>query len=832
MAASPVHLSLPTWSLFKFPPASLPKIVPPPTSDFTYANPFQIPTGVYNHLLHVAYPLTAALLYSAVVTFLNRINSQRSNQPWAITKTRAFVIAVLAHNIFLAVYSGWTFTGMLQAIKHAWPGLGSHTGGVTGAVDALCKIHGPRGLGNGIMFNSTSNIWSAPNAAINLTPQGIPDNTDLGRMWNEGLGFYGWLFYLSKFYEVVDSLIIVAKGKETSPLQTFHHAGAMLSVWAGIRYMSPPIWLFVFLNSGIHTLMYTYYALTSLGVPIPRWVKQTLTTSQIAQFIIGATYAFAHLFISYSVPTSVPASVASTVASAISAAPSVATSIASSAVTSVASAASAAGIGNILRKVALRAAGEEGLAENIPLYNEKPILSGSGHAVMDKLRGVKEEVKYTTEDRPISCIDTSGQTFAILLNLLYLAPLTYMFVNFWIRSYSKRTSADTRHPTQHSLFGKVTRDAAKGVQRELDENPTPLPEQTEEVVDKARKASERFVTELEKEAVNGADGTEKEMPGTYDGDVQGDKAKKEKTKKQNRDDKGEGEKGDVAKAGKNENQNEEKKSNGDVTNSGKQDRDRSEGNNNNDDDNEESGGPSSQAAPQKKPTDKNNKKKSSDETTKDTKDTKPDEKKKKNNNNNQTNQKKKPSPNNNKPQPQKNNDNDKDKKDNQDAAGADGIDDAAGAGAVTNQADITEKKKEADINNAINDAIGSSDKDKNDEKVQKDDTNDDDQNPSQQQQEQPNGNSKEKEKEKIPETDPNQPTIAKPFNDDDDKKDGGEPTEVQNLLLKRQNSDGEEDEEERRNQGNVNADFDGGSMVMVDNRKDDGKEGEEEKEGS
>ncbi len=153
-------------------------------------------------------------------------------------------------------------------------------------------------------------------------------------------------------------------------------------------------------------------------------VKQLLTTAQIGQFIVGATYAFAHLFITYSVPTSVPASVASTVASAISAAPSVATSIASSAATSVASAASSAGIGNILRKVALRAAGEEGLAENIPLYNDKPILSGSGHAVMDKLRGVKEEVTYTTEDRSVSCIDTSGQAFAIALNLLYLAPLT------------------------------------------------------------------------------------------------------------------------------------------------------------------------------------------------------------------------------------------------------------------------------------------------------------------------------------------------------------------------------------------------------------------------
>ena len=77
----------------------------------------------------------------------------------------------------------------------------------------------------------------------------------LCRIWNEGLAFYGWLFYLSKFYEVVDTLIILAKGRKSSLLQTYHHAGAMLCMWAGIRYMSPPIWMFVLVNSGIHAIM-------------------------------------------------------------------------------------------------------------------------------------------------------------------------------------------------------------------------------------------------------------------------------------------------------------------------------------------------------------------------------------------------------------------------------------------------------------------------------------------------------------------------------------------------------------------------------------------------
>ena len=74
-------------------------------------------------------------------------------------------------------------------------------------------------------------------------------------MWNEGLAYYGWIFYLSKFYEVLDTFIILAKGKLSSTLQTYHHAGAMLCMWAGMRYMSAPIWQFVLINSFIHSLM-------------------------------------------------------------------------------------------------------------------------------------------------------------------------------------------------------------------------------------------------------------------------------------------------------------------------------------------------------------------------------------------------------------------------------------------------------------------------------------------------------------------------------------------------------------------------------------------------
>jgi hypothetical protein len=198
---------------------------------------------------------------------MNRINRDRANKPWYISQTRIFHYFVLLHNIFLAIFSALTFVAMIRGLAHIWPGLrerpflgkpwpGLRTEfGLTGAADALCKMHGPRNLGNAVLYDSTSHSWMTTNRLVKLSPQGTPDASDSGRLWNEGLAFWGWWFYLSKFYEVLDTFIILMKGKRSSTLQTYHHTGAMFCMWAGIRYMSPPIWMFAFLNSGIHAMM-------------------------------------------------------------------------------------------------------------------------------------------------------------------------------------------------------------------------------------------------------------------------------------------------------------------------------------------------------------------------------------------------------------------------------------------------------------------------------------------------------------------------------------------------------------------------------------------------
>ncbi|KAI6839268.1 hypothetical protein KC327_g4620 [Hortaea werneckii] len=449
-----------TWpSSFQPIPSPLPQPLPPPVKERSFRSPFGIDKTLFDFALRPEVPILFATTYIFTVFALNAYNRKRQHKPWSISKTRVFHCFVVLHNVLLALYSAATFAAMLRAILHTWPegGITSNPNGAAGVADALCKLHGPRGLGDAATFNTTINIWEVKNTAIRLGYDGNPDPTDVGRLWNEGLAFWGFIFYMSKFYEVVDTMIIIAKGKRSATLQTYHHAGAMLCMWAGIRFMSPPIWMFVFINSAIHAMMYTYFTLSALGYRVPQALKRTLTSLQIAQFLFGASYAAMHLFVQYDIPISTPYYVASTVQRAASSASSAAASITASASSDISSAVASptatATLGALLKKLLLRAAGEEGLAERVHRErrsNPANLIPTPGLVpdlptvpdMADKIQQFNEETFYETRWRTdwtkVDCIDTSGEAFAIYLNLLYLAPLTFLFGRFFVKAYTQR----------------------------------------------------------------------------------------------------------------------------------------------------------------------------------------------------------------------------------------------------------------------------------------------------------------------------------------------------------------------------------------------------------
>lgn len=89
------------------------------------------------------------------------------------------------HNTHTQVYSFWTFKGSALP-TFAYFLEGYRQAGLSGLVHTFC--------------DSSMNLW------------------------DHSMGFYGYWFYLSKFWEILDSLILIGKGRQASLLQEYHHA--------------------------------------------------------------------------------------------------------------------------------------------------------------------------------------------------------------------------------------------------------------------------------------------------------------------------------------------------------------------------------------------------------------------------------------------------------------------------------------------------------------------------------------------------------------------------------------------------------------------------------
>ena len=156
-------------------------------------------------------------------------------------KSSAFRSAVALHNLMLAVFS------FVVAIK-AWPVVISHF---------------------------TESGWEATYCDRD------------GTLWEAGLGTWSIIFYISKYWEFIDTWIIVIKGKKPSFLQVYHHAGIVLTMWGGVVTQAPWLSVVVLLNSVIHTVMYIYFFIKTIAPHFEIKAARYLTLAQIAQFFTG-----------------------------------------------------------------------------------------------------------------------------------------------------------------------------------------------------------------------------------------------------------------------------------------------------------------------------------------------------------------------------------------------------------------------------------------------------------------------------------------------------------------------------------------------------------------
>jgi hypothetical protein len=187
------------------------------------------------------------------------------------------------------------------------------------------------------------------------------------------------------------------------------------------------------------TTQYTYYTLTALSIRVPTVVKRALTTMQITQFIIGSIFAAIHLFIRYTVPLS------------------------------------RADPFSVWHPSDPTAAAEVGLAQSTPSVTERVFLTASQAArfgadpipAINLSQAMDSPPRIAIQYQMVHCIDTTGQAFAIWLNVMYLMPLTYLFARFFARSYLRRQGPGAKLMMQRQLAEKASLDALRGVSREI-----------------------------------------------------------------------------------------------------------------------------------------------------------------------------------------------------------------------------------------------------------------------------------------------------------------------------------------------------------------------------
>lgn len=113
-----------------------------------------------------------------------------------------------------------------------------------------------------------------------------------GTLWGEaGFGAWEFIFYISKFYEFVDTWALLLKGKKPSFLQLYHHTGIVLGMWIGIVSHSPWLKYVTLVNSVIHSFMYTYFLIKTIDPKIE------IKVAQITQLFIVITSSFPLMFL-------------------------------------------------------------------------------------------------------------------------------------------------------------------------------------------------------------------------------------------------------------------------------------------------------------------------------------------------------------------------------------------------------------------------------------------------------------------------------------------------------------------------------------------------------
>ncbi|KAJ8906629.1 hypothetical protein NDN08_003122 [Rhodosorus marinus] len=117
-------------------------------------------------------------------------------------------------------------------------------------------------------------------------------------MWDGRIGYWSYVFYLTKYYELFDTIMLTLKKKTLLPLHVYHHMIMPLVGWTWFAFpWLEGAWYCAFINSLVHVAMYSYYFLATLKIRV--WWKKYLTACQIVQFISGTVFVVTFYYLKF-----------------------------------------------------------------------------------------------------------------------------------------------------------------------------------------------------------------------------------------------------------------------------------------------------------------------------------------------------------------------------------------------------------------------------------------------------------------------------------------------------------------------------------------------------
>lgn len=99
--------------------------------------------------------------------------------------------------------------------------------------------------------------------------------------------FWTFAFAISKIVEFGDTVFLILRKRPVIFLHWYHHITVLLFTWHACAQQAAFGRLFMLMNYTVHSIMYTYYALASIGIRAPRIVSMSITTMQILQMVGG-----------------------------------------------------------------------------------------------------------------------------------------------------------------------------------------------------------------------------------------------------------------------------------------------------------------------------------------------------------------------------------------------------------------------------------------------------------------------------------------------------------------------------------------------------------------